>query len=109
MSVSFVPTIRGYKYGLISAMPKYTTAVYRSNHFGHPRDLMEQRPFTKFYDERGKFQGAVTVNFKSGTQAYVLAKDYLTATNPSYNPRDSGIYDYEYKSGYGFTDSDSIG
>jgi len=108
LSVSYVPTIRGYKYGLVSAMPKNTTMTFRNNHFGYPRDMLEQRPFTKFYDERGNIQGAVTVNFKSGTVAHALARDYLTATNPTYNPRDSGIYDYEYKSGFGFIDIEPV-
>jgi hypothetical protein len=37
------PIIRGWKYGLSSGNPKYTSAVFRRNRFGQFRDMLEQR------------------------------------------------------------------
>lgn len=99
--------IRGWRYGIANALPYFTKAVFRSNHYGQFRDMLEPRKFTKFYSEDSSLQGPVKVVFKSGTLAYSYAKDYVTATNPSYNLYDSGIYDYEYKSGFGFVDRES--
>jgi len=38
------PIIRGWKYGLISALPHYTSAVFRRDRYGQFRDMLEQRP-----------------------------------------------------------------
>lgn len=38
------PIIRGWKYGLISALPHYTSAVFRRDKYGQFRDMLEQRP-----------------------------------------------------------------
>lgn len=38
--------IRGWKYGLCSGLPKYTSAVFRRNKFGQLRDMLEQREVT---------------------------------------------------------------
>lgn len=42
------PIIRGWKYGIYSGFPAYTKAIFRRDHFGHPRDMLEQRQYTKF-------------------------------------------------------------
>jgi len=46
------PVIRGWKYGLYSGMPMNSKAVFRRDHYGHLRDMLEQRPYTKFYYEQ---------------------------------------------------------
>mgnify|MGYP001124654473 CR=1 FL=1 len=46
----------------------------------------------------------VNIEFVAGTTIYTQARDYVTATNPSYNPYDSGIYDIYYRSGQPFFD-----
>lgn len=38
------PIISGWKYGLISASPYYTSAVFRRDKYGQFRDMLEQRP-----------------------------------------------------------------
>lgn len=48
------PEIRGWKYGLLSGIPTNSSIVYRRNKFGQHRDMIEQRPFAKFY---GSLQG----------------------------------------------------
>ncbi len=104
MLMKYPLSIRGWRYGISSGLPQFSMAAFRSGRFGQFRDMLEQRPYTKFYNNNTAFASPVTVNFKSGTQAYTYAQDYVTATNPDYNPRDSGIYDYEYRSGFGFVD-----
>jgi hypothetical protein len=37
------PIVSGWKYGLVSALPYYTSAVFRRNRFGQMRDMLEQR------------------------------------------------------------------
>lgn len=106
--LKYPPQIRGWKYGISNGLPQFSMATFRSGRFGQPRDMLEQRKFTKFYNNNATFQGPVSVVFKSGTLAYERAQDYVSATNPSYNLRDSGIYDYEYKSGFGFVDMDPV-
>lgn len=100
--------IRGWKYGIFNALPAFSNAVFRTSHYGQNRDMLEQRPYTKFYNETTVFQSPVVVGFISGTTAYSRARDYVSATNPSYNLHDSGIYDYEYKSGFGFVDKEAV-
>jgi len=46
--------IRGFKYGLISALPTFTSAVYRRDRFGQARDMFEQRQYSAF--EKYKFE-----------------------------------------------------
>jgi len=42
------PVIRGWKYGISNGLPEHSKAVYRSNRYGQFRDMLEQRPFTKY-------------------------------------------------------------
>jgi len=58
---SFSPIIRGWRYGVYSGLPSYTKAYFRQGRYGQLRDMLEQRPFTKFYDED-------TSNGRSGVQ-----------------------------------------
>jgi hypothetical protein len=42
---------RGMRYGVLNYEPQYSSAVYRRDRFGQFRDMLEQRPFAKFYKE----------------------------------------------------------
>ncbi|HAI41083.1 MAG TPA: hypothetical protein DCM40_24735, partial [Maribacter sp.] len=44
----------GPRYGVMNYRPQYSSAVYRRDRFGQFRDLLEQRPFAKFYNEGQK-------------------------------------------------------
>lgn len=94
--------LNGYKYGCYWPTPVGTHCYFRRNKFGQMRDMMEQRPYTKFYDPIAgtPLAAAVTAVFTSGTQVW------LTSSNPDLNTRDSGIYDFEGKSGQPFADRD---
>lgn len=98
--------IRGWKYGVVNGFPYYSSCVYRSNRYGQFRDMMEQRKTTKFFNpsgytvdgknnaRKGSSSAVVNVVFVSGSQAYA------TASLPdTLNQNDSGLYDFEYKSG----------
>jgi hypothetical protein len=41
---------RGTKHGLINPIPLFTKSVFSGRHFGHFRDMLEQRQLTKCYD-----------------------------------------------------------
>lgn len=106
------PKPLGYRYGIYNPSPKSTKCIFRRDHFGHPRDMLEQRPMTKFFlpasdtSNQTVTQGAVVVQFVSGTSSYDRAKTYLTASSEvSFNKKDSGIYDFECKSGQPFFDN----
>lgn len=98
--------IRGWKYGVANGLPYYASCVFRSSRYGQFRDMMEQRKTTKFFDpngltadgknnaRKGATSAVVTVAFVSGSDAFV------TASLPdSMNLNDSGLYDFECKSG----------
>lgn len=118
------PQLRGWKYGLYSGINSNTFATWRRNRFGQFRDMLEQRQYTRllttyFGDSDSKQSsnkiqknytndiGPVKVSFVPDTLIYDQSKDYVSATNPDYNPYDSGIYDIYYRSGQPFFDRDN--
>lgn len=107
--------VRGFKYGIRSAEPEKTKIVYRMGKYGQFRDMLEGRPNTTMLTPAGNddYTGLpinrtltypLEYGFASGSLIYSQSIDYLTATNPSYNPYDSGIYDIYYRSGQPFFD-----
>lgn len=110
--------IRGWKYGLFSGFPNKTKCIYRLGKFGQFRDMLEGRitTATLVESEINPYNGRsiprtlfypIEVAFVSGTTIYSQSRDYVTATNPSYNPYDSGIYDVYYRSGQPFFDREN--
>jgi hypothetical protein len=93
--------IRGFKYGLINALPMTSRAVWRRGRYGQFRDMLEQRKTTKFFNlnpqstnKLGLSDAAVTIKFVSGSNSFITASSPTTL-----NPSDSGLYDFEGKSG----------
>jgi len=103
-SNSFYLRLNGWKYGIYSGDPTNSFCYWRRSRYGQFRDRLEQRPFTKFYDTKSGvgLTAPVRITFLSGTNAYV------TASNQALNTLDSGIYDFEGKSGRPFDDRDGI-
>lgn len=102
---AYKPLLRGFRYGLMNTTQINTSCVFRHGRFGQVRDMLEQRKVGKFLDSsKGTTTtlSPVSVIFVSGTTTYSRSIDYVTATNPDYNTRDSGVYDYEYRSGQPF-------
>jgi hypothetical protein len=104
------PIIRGWKYGIFDGNSRYTKALYRTGHFGQLRDMLEQRLFTKTYDQKRRqvLAAPIQVRFVTSSVLYSQSLDYRTATSASYNTRDSGAWDYEYRSGQPFFDIERI-
>jgi hypothetical protein len=61
------PEIAGWKYGLRSGFSEHSMAYWRFDRFGQFRDMLEQRPYTKFIYESNATSnasdGVVTVRF----------------------------------------------
>lgn len=111
------PQIRGWKYGLYSGMNTPSSAVWRRGKYGQFRDMLEQRVYTKNIQLQQQnpynfpatalkrtVDNPISIEFVTGSAIFADTLDYVTATNPSYNPYDSGIYDREYRSGQPFFD-----
>jgi len=96
--------VNGWKQGVYHALPQKSHCYFRYNHFGHFRDMFEQRPITKYHDgATGRaLESPVIAVFVSGSGPFV------TASRPTeLNPNVSGIYDKEGKMGKPFDDSPS--
>ena len=106
------PILRGFRYGLINANPTNLKTVFRRDRFGQFRDMLEQKPYTKIFLPPGNenvnsnvLSAPISVVFVTGSTAYARAQIYASASAPTdFNPTDSGIYDYECKSGQPFFD-----
>lgn len=95
--------VNGWKYGVYDALPRNSSCIWRRNKFGQVRDMLEQRPYTKFHNVANgqALRAALEVFFVSGTQAAI------TASSPLFNSNSSGIYDFEGKSGKPYVDRDN--
>lgn len=101
--------LRGWGYGVYSALPSPTKAVWRRGKYGQFRDLLEQRLFSKLFkpttdvSKRAIVDGPVKIRFISGSMATIIA------ASASLNPTDSGQFDFEYKAGQPFFDNIDLG
>ena len=134
---TMAPIIRGFKYGIYKANSTSTRAHWRRDKFGQFRDRLEQRQYSKFFYNKesnttydpskalifdkkspstnvNNYENPIKINFIPGTQAYLTSSQYA-AFNPDIQPiaylsnsRESGIYDFEYRSALPFEDRDVI-
>jgi hypothetical protein len=81
------PLIRGWKYGLYSGLLSNTSCVFRRGHFGQFRDMLEQRPFTIFFDPNRKnvLDGPVKINFvdQDVNNLYYVISSNINSPNKS--------------------------
>ena len=87
------PRIRGWKYGVLSGLPTYSKAYWRRGRFGQFRDMLEQRPYGKFYQtgdntdpagaRTGVQPGAVTVTFIDPSSGRLTTADNTWSSNLS--------------------------
>ncbi len=92
--------IRGWKYGMYNGFPTTATCVFRRDRFGQPRDMLEQRIFTKLYDDRPEgtksaLPSPVQVSFldRSGNKtdpSYTLSSNLSFEATSSY-PYSDGV------------------
>ena len=67
------PVIRGWKYGLHSGFPANSRCVWRRNSYGQLRDMLEQRPYTKFISTGESLFDGETIS-ASGSYGYLGEK-----------------------------------
>ena len=80
------PEIRGWKYGLYSGLPSNSKAIFRRDKFGQMRDMLEQRPYTKFINVNSSVvdDDAMTVNgFDIQTESKITFLKEVTNIGPS--------------------------
>jgi hypothetical protein len=109
----------GWKYGIYNAIPTNFSAVFRQNHYGQFRDMLEQRIYTKTYNDPiagGPMDANGGITFISGSALVGESDNSLTAsiyngTNIAeayrVNPYGSGIFDIEYRASQPWHDEDT--
>jgi hypothetical protein len=95
VNIGVGPIIRGWKYGLQSATPYYTSAVFRRDRFGQFRDMLEQRqvvvsktdytysPTNFFGDEPNPLEGQRSSNIQDKVDVvddYVVKVSFVEQT-----------------------------
>lgn len=104
------PIPHGFSYGVMNVIPTPSKCIFRRNHYGHFRDMLEQRPMAKYYstsegNDASSQVPVVRVHILEDTREGELIKEYMAATEPvEFNWYDSGIYDVEYRAGQPFFD-----
>lgn len=88
------PIIRGWKYGLINGIRTVTRAIWRRDHYGQFRDMLEQRMNTKFANDiDGSVSDApVMVSFLDAYSRGVRAPSVTDSSNLSYEATSSLPY-----------------
>ena len=57
------PIYRGFKYGLLNAIPQFSKAIFRHDRYGQFRDMLEQRLFAKFESSGDESREVVSTVF----------------------------------------------
>lgn len=110
--------IDGWRYGLYNGIPTNFSCVFRQNHYGQPRDMLEGRIYTKTYNNPaigGPLDEAGGINFVSASALRGESDNWLTASiyqsnnvaaAYTVNPYGSGIFDKEYRASQPWFDND---
>jgi len=95
----------GMKYGVLSYEPLYTSSVFRRDHYGQYRDMLEQRLFSKFYTIQtveAAYDGAMGFRTEGvSTMSPVEVKFVQMLTNQRMTP--DGIWKKDTDAGSGGT------
>lgn len=94
VKVAFGVVIRGWKYGVMNGLPMFNSGYWRQGHYGQFRDMLEQRPFTKFYNVpdpsvsglssiAGQTTSVVTVQFISPSNGMITRPEWTLSQNLS--------------------------
>jgi hypothetical protein len=85
------PTIRGWRHGLISGIATNTKMYWRRSRYGQVRDMLEQRPNTKFLSNKRVTSSPITVRFvhESG---FLTAPEETWSSNLSFEATSSMPY-----------------
>jgi len=71
----YSPKIRGWKYGVHSGLPTFSKAYWRRNKYGQFRDMLEQRPYAKYY--QSPENAPSDPHFRQGTQPGVITVKFI--------------------------------
>lgn len=83
--------IRGWKYGLLSAFETKTKNIFRRNHYGQYRDMLEQRLDSKFHDGLSVLSAPVKVQF-IGPKGATVRPENTFSSNLSFEATSSLPY-----------------
>jgi hypothetical protein len=103
----FSPIIRGWRYGVRSGLPTFSKCYWRHNKFGQFRDMLEQRPFTKYY--QSPENDPVDPNFIQGVQHAPVTVKFLSSDGrltPPANTASSNL-SFECTSSFPYFDGDA--
>jgi hypothetical protein len=81
------PIIRGWKYGIYSGLPTFSKAYFRQSSYGQFRDMLEQRPYTKFYQSAENNPGIQ--NFRQGTTPSAVSVKFVDAAGKLTRPENT--------------------
>jgi hypothetical protein len=73
------PIIRGWKYGLSSGIPMNSGITWRRDRFGQFRDMLEQRPDTRFYKTSTDTNGGAGIKDAAVYVTFVDSSGKITA------------------------------
>jgi len=86
----------GYRYGLMGTEPTKSATIFRYDKYGQFRDMLEQRPFSRFFNNlserisvRGSSQrigqktGPITIRFVSGSASATQSSNVSTVASSS--------------------------
>ena len=117
-STSLGITCEGWKYGLYNGIPTKFSCVFRQNHYGQFRDMLEQRIYTQTYNDSnigGPLDNNGGISFISGSALPGESDNYLTASiyggsnvaaAYAVNPYGSGMFDKLYRASQPWHDDD---
>lgn len=83
------PVIRGWKYGIYNGLPTFSKAYFRQDHFGQLRDMLEQRPLTKYYQSSEKTTTSTILNFRQGTTPSAVTVKFVDAAGKLTKPENT--------------------
>lgn len=82
------PIIRGWKYGIYSGLPTFSKAYFRQNSYGQLRDMLEQRPYTKYY-QMAENNNLGIENFRQGTTPAAVTVKFVDAAGKLTKPENT--------------------
>jgi hypothetical protein len=106
------PEIRGWKYGLYNGLPSNSKAIFRRDRYGQVRDMLEQRPYTKFVNVNTSAlddDAMTNNNFDIQTESKLNILKQVTSTGPS--AAEVNFVRYRYKKddrGIGYIYSEKV-
>lgn len=81
------PIIRGWKYGVYSGMSAFSRAYFRPGRYGQMRDMLEQRPYTKYFQTAEKSPNIP--NFRQGTTLAAVTVRFVDASGKLTKPENT--------------------